>query len=303
VLLLGASGTGKELAARALHRLSAAGARKLVARNAATIPDGIADAELFGNARNYPNPGMPQRHGLVGEADGSTLFLDEFAELSAAVQARLLRVLDEGEYQPLGEPSARRSTFRLVAATNRPESVLKPDLAARLRFRIELPDLGARREDIPLLVRHLLARASSQAGTSIRDDEDSTLSCELIAESLQRSYATNVRELESWLAEKISVAPGEGPILGRAAGAQRSPSASTLPPEAVPRREPSSPGADPEGAELGAAEIQAMLDRHNGVIETTWRALGLKNRHALARLIAKHGLEIRKRAGRPGPRQ
>jgi len=312
VLLLGASGTGKELAARAIHRISAAGTHKLVARNAATIPDSIADAELFGNAKNYPNPGMVQRNGLVGEANGSTLFLDEFAELSAPVQARLLRVLDEGEYQPLGDACARRSTFRLVAASNRSESTLKPDLLARLRFRIELPDLSARLEDIPLLVRHLLSKSGSlrpatarpdpSSASSVRpeDDADAPISCELIAECLRRPFATNVRELESWLAEKVSAAAGQGPILGRASVPSRSPTASTLPPEAAPERDQpgaSSSDAD-EGGELGAAEIQAMLDRHNGVIEATWRALGLKNRHALARLIAKHGIEIRKRPGR-----
>jgi two-component system nitrogen regulation response regulator GlnG/two-component system response regulator HydG len=288
VLLLGPSGSGKELAARAVHGLSAAGARKLVARNAATIPEGIADAELFGNARNYPNPGMPQRKGLVGEADDSTLFLDEFAELSPGVQARMLRVLDDGEYQPLGDAHARRSSFRLVAATNRPESALKPDLVARFRFRIELPDLNARREDIPLLVRHLL-----QGSAPVDEHPDARISCALLAECLRRPYRANVRELAAWLAEVASASAGHAPILARASAAPASSHAAS---SEAPAR---APGVrdDASTSELKAAEIQAMLDKHNGQIEATWRALGLNNRHALARLIAKHGIEIRKRPG------
>src|SRR5690348_15490748 len=125
VLLTGASGTGKELAARAIHALSKRSGQRLVARNAATLPESLIDAELFGNAKNYPNPGMAERAGLVGQADGSTLFLDEIAELPSSSQAHLLRVLDDGEYHRLGDGLARRSDFRLVAATNRDVSSLK----------------------------------------------------------------------------------------------------------------------------------------------------------------------------------
>src|SRR5262249_11768122 len=154
-IVLGPSGSGKQLIARALHAQSARAARPLVARNAAPIPDGPVAAEPFGNLRGYPNPATPERAGLIGQADGSTLFLDEFAELPASLQAHLLRVLDEGEYQRLGEATTRRSDFRLVAATNRPEAHLKHDVLARLKLRITAPSLDARREDIPLLITHL----------------------------------------------------------------------------------------------------------------------------------------------------
>ncbi len=121
------------------------------------------DAELFGHAKNYPNQGSPERRGLVGEADGGTLFLDEFAELPASLQAHLLRVLDDGEYHRLGDARARRADLRLIAATNRPEQSLKHDVLARLKARIAVPDFDARREDIPLLVAHLLRRQAAGA--------------------------------------------------------------------------------------------------------------------------------------------
>ncbi len=131
MLLLGESGAGKELAARALHVLS----RRpgvMTSRNAATLPDSRGGRQLFGTPRTEPG-GMPERRGLIGEANGSTLFLDEIGELSQTMQAHLLRVLDHGgEYQRLGDSSRLFSDFRLIAATNRDPSTLKHDFLARL---------------------------------------------------------------------------------------------------------------------------------------------------------------------------
>jgi two-component system nitrogen regulation response regulator GlnG/two-component system response regulator HydG len=164
VLLLGESGTGKELAARAVHALSPREDGPFVARNAATLPAGLIDAELFGNAKNYPNPGMAERAGLIGQANKGTLFLDEIGELPAELQAHLLRVLDtDGEYQRLGESQTRRSELRLVGATNRAPEHLQHDVLARFAVRVELPPLLARREDIPLFIRHVLLRAARKS--------------------------------------------------------------------------------------------------------------------------------------------
>ena len=128
----------------------------------ATLPAGLIDAELFGNVANYPNAGMAERPGLIGEADGSTLFLDEIGELPDALQTHLLRVLDDGgEYQRLGDARRRHADLRLIAATNRPVRQLKHDLAARLRLRVHLPGLNERPEDVPLLARFLLQRAAA----------------------------------------------------------------------------------------------------------------------------------------------
>ena len=119
-LVLGESGTGKELAARMIHQLGVGASRSMVSRNAATFPEALVDAELFGNIKDYPNPGMPGRPGLIGASDQSSLFLDEIAEFPEALQAHLLRVLDSGgEYQRLGDAQTRSSNFRLICATNR----------------------------------------------------------------------------------------------------------------------------------------------------------------------------------------
>jgi len=293
VLIDGASGTGKELVAQALHALSPRAARPLVARNAATLPEALIDAELFGNAKNYPNPGMSDRAGLIGEARDSTLFLDEIAELPHAAQSHLLRVLDAGEYQRLGETTARASDFRLVAATNRSPAAIKHDLLARFTFRLSVPDLNARREDVPLLVRHLLhqgARAGELPAefTSPGAGPDGrTAPLWLMRQLLEHRYETNVRELRALLWQAITrprrAAPGERPLDGQPAskGARAKTSA-------VPGK-PDAPSAE---------QVQRCLDENNGSIEQAWRALGLSSRFALLRLIKRYDIEVRRRPAR-----
>ena len=152
---------------------------------------------------------------MVGQADGSSLFLDELAELPQAAQAHLLRVLDQGEYHRLGEASARRSDFRLIAATNRDPASLKADLFARLILRIGVPDLDARRDDVPLLVRHIIRRAA-RAGDELarrlvadgQRDPEREIAIEVMRELLARRYPLNVRELESTLWQALT---GPGP--------------------------------------------------------------------------------------------
>jgi DNA-binding NtrC family response regulator len=292
LLILGASGTGKELVARAVHALSPQGDRPFVARNAATIPESLVDAELFGNARNYPNTGMAERPGLIGEANGTTLFLDEIAELPDRLQAHLLRVLDGGEYQRLGDSRSRRSEFRLIGATNRPTSAIKHDLAARLPLRIEVPDLNERVEDVPLIARHLLEELAARRSlpvpaTGCDASRPRSLSLDLVGRLVRHRYTTNVRELERFLLESLAAA-GTGDVL-----------------DLAPDREPTgAPAAAPAAAEapLPAApghavspeELQRVLDRHRGNIEDAVRDLGFSSRHVLVRLVSKHRL----RAGR-----
>ena len=286
VLVTGASGTGKELVARAIHSLTSS--RPIVARNAATFPDTLIDAELFGTARNYPNVGMRERPGLIGEASGSSLFLDEFGELPRAMQAHLLRVLDHGEYQRLGDEHVRQSQFRLIAATNRPLSMFQPDVLARLALRIDVTDLNTRREDIPLLAQHLMRdilarqvppRGQGDAGASFQ------ISMPLMDMLVRHHYTTNTRELRAMLLD----------ALARAHGTKLEPPPPAGPGSRATEATPQEPSSGEESSRvLEPAQLQEALDRRSGNIELTWRDLGMSSRYALARLVARHRL----RAGR-----
>ena len=286
VLVRGESGTGKELAAQAIHRLSRRNAQPFVARNAATLPPGLIDAELFGHARNYPNAGMPDRAGLIGEANGGVLFLDEIAELPLELQSHLLRVLDaRGEYQRLGDAVSRRSDFVLVGATNRAVSVLKHDLLARFALRVDVPALRAHVDDVPLFVRHALERATRRnpslverflatvdGVTHVRVDP------RLIVQLLGRTFVANVRELDAVLWRAISASTGEE--VG-ALAAEDTVAAADAPPKGEPEGE-----ATPE-------RIRAALAEQGGSMTRAASALGLPSRFALYRLMKKLAMDVR----------
>jgi two-component system nitrogen regulation response regulator GlnG/two-component system response regulator HydG len=305
VLLLGPSGSGKELAARAIHRLSRRADRPWVARNAATFPAGLIDAELFGNPRNYPNPGMAERPGLIGQADGGTLFLDEIGELPAELQAHLLRVLDgDGEYHRLGEAAPRRADLRLVAATNRDAQALKHDLLARLTLRLRLPGLEERREDIPLLARHLLKQAAARdpevAARFVADKGawagEPRIDPALVDHLVRHHFAAHLRELETLLWQAMAGSRHYYVALTEEVLAHWTPAPRPAredprpadPPvgldEAPP---PAQPGAPPEPT---LDEIRAAIAAADGNLARAARALGL-SRYALYRVLRKHGID------------
>jgi DNA-binding NtrC family response regulator len=293
VLVTGPSGTGKELAANAVHALSTRASGAFVARNAATFPDGLIDAELFGNVRNYPNPGMPERRGLIGEADGGTLFLDEIAELPLALQSHLLRVLDAaGEYQRLGETTSRRADVRVVAATNRDAGSFRHDLLARLTQRVEVPPLADRREDIPLIARHVIGRAAAAGGDLVRrfaTDATGTprLEAALVDHLLRRPWTTHVRELEVLLWEALSSSPENEVALTDAVLEMCPPTEGTQVPEPALR-----PAELRRAAELSAADIRGAIKQNQGNLAEAARALGLSSRYQLYRLLKKHGIDL-----------
>jgi DNA-binding NtrC family response regulator len=285
VLVSGESGTGKELLANALHARSSRAGQALVSRNASTFPETLIDAELFGNAKNYPNPGTPERPGLIGQASDSTLFLDEIAELPQALQTHLLRVLDAGEYQRLGDVQTRRANLRLIGATNQP-GLLRADLAARFKIRIHSPGLDERREDIPLLAHAALRSiASKPASGALRFfpnedlEQEPRVSRALIWTLLRRRYVAHFRELEALLWKSVNQSLGDTlePVTEE--------SASTPPP---PDGEETAPAVDP--ASLSREALQSALERTNWVVEQAFRELGLSSRHVLTRLMARHGL-------------
>jgi two-component system, NtrC family, response regulator HydG len=282
ILVRGPTGAGKELVVRAICALYCPDG-PVVERSAATLPESLLDAELFGNPKNFPNAGMPERPGLVGEADGGVLFLDEIAELPLSGQTHLLRVLDSGQYQRIGESKARNATFRLIAATNRPLSALREDVLARFTVRIEVPALAARPEDIPLVLRHLTAAAfvnDAELSTRYLDASGQPrFSRELLRRVVMSPPAANARELLHLVLRSAMESGGN----------------QLEPVDADNDADDESEGA--VASEPGdPARFQRALDANNGSIEKTWRALGLPNRYALQRAIKRHRLVVRRKA-------
>ncbi|MCY0986484.1 sigma 54-interacting transcriptional regulator [Nannocystis sp. ILAH1] len=273
VLVHGPSGAGKELIVRAIHQRS--GRRTLVARNATTIPESLLDAELYGNIKDYPNPGTPDRVGMLGEAHEGTLFLDELGELPHAHQAHLLRVMDCGQYTRLGETGSRTANVRFIGATNRDPDELKHDLRARFIHTIGVPGLDERPEDIPLIVRHLLRDAPGEGLAARRPGGDATPlpDAGLIGALAHHPYKGHVRELKALLLRSIAVSVG---------------SRLTAPPELEARgAAPRVPEPSTEPGDLTREQIVAALEQSGGVREKAWRLLGLRSRDQLKRLMKK----------------
>jgi two-component system, NtrC family, response regulator HydG len=297
VLIVGESGTGKELAALAVRGLSARADGPFVARNAATLPPTLLDAELFGNQRNYPNPGMAERPGLIGQADGGTLFLDEIGELPLDLQSHLLRVLDAGgEYQRLGEPTLRRSDLRIIAATNQDPSALRPDFLARLVVRVEVPPLSERRQDIPLLARHLVLRASKSSPelvdrfveTHADGFLDVRMDSRLVEALMRHDFEMNARTLESLLWKVMASSSGDTLLFAPSLFARTTPI--TLPP---PGQSTAPRTRNPEPTE---AEIREALRSARNNVALAAKTLGFSSRYALYRQLVKLGIEPSKDA-------
>lgn len=284
VLVVGESGSGKELAAQAVHHLSSRSQRKLIADNIAAIPPSLAAALLFGNKKNFPNPGMEERVGLLGSANGSSLFLDEIGDMPEEVQPMFLRVTERnGEYFRLGEESKlQRSDFRLIGATNRPER-MRYELKRRFQREIRVPGVNHRKEDIPLLIRHLL---KIQADT---DDLDASrfiidgypkVHPLLIEQLIHHTYSTNVSEIMFLLGQ--AMAESDHDVI--------MPLGASLRPESAnrPARSESARRSSPRPLPT-AEEVKRVLSVHKGHITRTANALNI-SRDQLNRLIRREGI-------------
>jgi DNA-binding NtrC family response regulator len=212
VLITGPTGTGKEVVANAIHRLSPRAGKPFVVINCAAIPEALLESELFGYVRGAFTGAVQSRVGRIHSAHGGTLFLDEVGELPVGIQAKLLRFLDPGEVQRLGSSDVFRVDVRVIAATNANLAELaqkrqfRDDLFYRLSvFPIDLPALAQRRGDVEALARHFLRQFQSA-------EQDQTLSQEALSWLEKHSWPGNVRELQHVI-ERASILAEGGPIL------------------------------------------------------------------------------------------
>jgi DNA-binding NtrC family response regulator len=210
VLLTGETGTGKELVARAIHARSAQRAMPLIKVNCAAIPETLLESELFGHVRGAFTGAAFTKKGRFSLADGGTIFLDEIGTISLAVQAKLLRVLQDREFEPLGAERTQRVDLRVIAATNRDlrqavaGGTFLEDLFYRLNvIPIEMPALRERREDIPLLIEHFIKRFAERTGKAITGVDESAMS-----ELARYEWPGNVRELENTIERAVVLAVG-----------------------------------------------------------------------------------------------
>jgi formate hydrogenlyase transcriptional activator len=213
VLIYGETGTGKELIARAIHNLSSRKSNAFVKLNCAAIPTGLLESELFGHEKGAFTGAIAQRIGRFELANRGTVFLDEVGEIPLELQPKLLRVLQEREFERLGSTRTLRSDARLIAATNRnlaamvEEQKFRSDLYYRLNvFPVRVPPLRERREDIPLLVRHFVQQFSRRMNRSIE-----TIPSETMNTLVRYDWPGNIRELQNVIERAVIVSTG--PVL------------------------------------------------------------------------------------------
>jgi two-component system nitrogen regulation response regulator GlnG len=211
VLITGESGTGKELVARALHRHSTRATKPFVAINTAAMPKDLLESELFGHERGAFTGAQALRRGRFEQAEGGTLFLDEIGDMPAELQTRLLRVLSDGTFYRVGGHQQLKANVRVIAATHQElesrvrEGGFREDLYHRLNvIRVRIPSLRERREDIPLLSRHFLARSGKELSV-----DPKRLSDEVLTHLARMDFPGNVRQLENLCHWLTVMAPGQ----------------------------------------------------------------------------------------------
>jgi formate hydrogenlyase transcriptional activator len=286
VLIYGETGTGKELIARAVHDLSSRKARAFVKLNCAAISTGLLESELFGHEKGAFTGAIAQRIGRFELAHGGTVFLDEIGEIPLELQPKLLRVLQEREFERLGASRTLRTDARLNAATNRDlatmaqENKFRPDLYYRLNvFPIRVPSLRERAEDIPLLVRHFVQQFSRRMGKAI-----DSVPADTISALVEYHWPGNIRELQNVIERAVIVT--QGPVLNVALGEL------SIAPKTAPAEDGNSMRKRLEETER--EQIIRALEQANWVISGDTGAaarLGMK-RSTLQARMQKLGIQI-----------
>jgi two-component system NtrC family response regulator/two-component system response regulator HydG len=274
VLLLGESGTGKELFAQAIHENSPRRKKPFVKVACASLPETLLESELFGHEKGSFTGALYTRAGRFEMADGGTLFLDEIGDISPTVQVKLLRFLEEREFERVGGNKTFKVDVRIVCATHRDlkrkidEGTFREDLYYRLNvIELHIPALRDRTGDIPLLAHHFLRKYAAQNGKEVRDFSD-----DVLALLLRHAWPGNVRELENAMERAVVLAPGplltpsEFPTLRRAADAA---------PASAAEAKPGTPGLAIPGSTLAEIEKEAILRTLEAVGGSTSRAADL----------------------------
>jgi len=295
ILISGETGTGKELVARAIHYLSPRAKKPFIAVNCSAIPLELIENELFGHHSSAYTGATTPRPGLIQEAEGGTLFLDEVDSLPLLAQVKLLRFLQEKEYRPLGAGRMLQAHVRVVAAANSDleraveEGRMRQDLYYRLSvIPLLLPALRERREDIPLLAHHFLAKYAREMGQPIL-----VLPSGALQTLLNHSWPGNVRELEHVVQRAVVLSQDQGAITANYVILPRS-----RRPEALPAVSGFQQAKTRAVAEFEAAYIRDLLLAHRGNISQAAKAAE-KNRRAFWELIRKHGIDVQR--FRPAP--
>jgi DNA-binding NtrC family response regulator len=291
VLIRGESGTGKEVAARALHKLSSRKKRQMITVNCPALPENVLESELFGYSKGAFTGAMQEKKGLFLEAHGSTILLDEIADIPISVQTKLLRVLQEKEIQPLGQNKTIKVDVRVVASTNQDlESKIqagefREDLFYRLNVvTAVMPNLEEMKEDVPLLIHHFLAQFKRQY-----DREDLVLAADLLQYFYLKKWPGNVRELQNSVKRIVLLAAGERVELADFTD----PSDNSKQPEANNFESLYTSGYNDAKAEIitrfSMSYLRNLLTKHGGNVTNAATDCGLE-RQALQRIMRRDGI-------------